>query len=87
MLAKFSIFNHFEGGIYSHLAKVMKPQPGMYEQAIAAYGLDPAQTFYVDDLEPNIQTGRQLGFVCHHYDPLNHSALHHELNAWLLQLP
>jgi len=83
LLEQFSIFKHFEGGIYSHEAKTMKPEPGMYEQAVAKFDLDPAQTFYVDDLIANIETGRRLGFVSHHYDPQNHSVLHHELNTWL----
>ena len=87
LLGQFSIFKHFDGGIYSHEAKTMKPEPGMYEQALAKFDLDPAQTFYVDDLIANIETGRRLGFVSHHYDPQNHSALHHELNTWLNQLP
>lgn len=87
LLDQFSIFKHFDGGIYSHEAKTMKPEPGMYEQALAKFDLDPAQTFYVDDLIANIETGRRLGFVSHHYDPQNHSALHHELNTWLNQLP
>ena len=65
----------------------MKPASGMYEQAVATFDLDPAQTFYVDDLIANIETGRRLGFVSHHYDPQNHNALHQELNAWLNQLP
>lgn len=86
LLGRFAIFKHFDGGIYSHTARVMKPQPGMYEQAVTTFGLDPAQTLYVDDLSPNIQTGKDLGFVCHHYDPANHSALHQHLNTWLTQL-
>ena len=87
LLGQYSIFKHFDGGIYSHEARTMKPESGMYEQAIEKFGLDPAQTFYVDDLIANIQTGRRLGFVSHHYDPQNHSALHTELNTWLNQLP
>lgn len=87
LLGQFSIFKHFDGGIYSHEARTMKPESGMYEQAIEKFGLDPAQTFYVDDLIANIQTGRRLGFVSHHYDPQNHNALHTELNTWLNQLP
>jgi putative hydrolase of the HAD superfamily len=80
---RFSIFKHFDGGIYSHEAKTMKPGEGIFEQVIAKYALDPAQTFYVDDLVGNIETGRRLGFVSHHYDPKNHAPLHRELNAWL----
>jgi len=87
LLSQFSVFKHFDGGIYSHEAKCMKPDASIYEQAMAEFALDPAETFYVDDLIANIETGRRLGFVCHHYDPQNHSALHTELNTWLNLLP
>jgi len=83
LLERFAIFKHFDGGIYSHEAKCMKPQPGMYEQAVAQFGLDPAQTFYVDDLPANIATGKRLGFVSYQYDPQDHAPLHQALNAWV----
>jgi glucose-1-phosphatase len=83
LLERFSIFKHFKGGVYSHEAKCMKPLPGIYEQAMASYNLDPATTFYVDDLIANIDTGRALGFTSHHYDPAQHVSLHRELNEWL----
>ena len=82
---RYSIFKHFDGGIYSHEAKCMKPGEDIYAQAVAKYDLDPAQTYYVDDLIANIETGRKLGFVSHHYDPGNHARLHTELNAWLAE--
>ena len=82
LLERFSIFKHFEGGIYSHEVKCMKPGEGIYEEAVRTYGLEPAETFYVDDLKANIETGRRLGFVSHHYDLRNHGALHEEINDW-----
>lgn len=87
LLEKFAIFNHFDGGIYSHEVKCMKPDEAFYHAAIQQFGLDPAQTFYVDDLAANIATGKRLGFQCFHYDPLRHAELHTALNAWLLGLP
>jgi glucose-1-phosphatase len=87
LLQNFDIFQHFQGGIFSHEAKTMKPAPGMYEQAIAKFGLDPAQTYYVDDLAANIETGRSLGFVSFHYDPTQHQALDLALRQWLASLP
>lgn len=87
LLERFDIFQHFQGGIFSHEAKTMKPEPGMYEQAIAQFGLDPAQTFYVDDLAANIETGRRLGFVSFHYDPARHEELDGALRGWLAALP
>lgn len=84
--SKFAIFKHFSGGVYSHEAKCMKPQDAIYQQAIRQFGLDPAQTVYVDDLEPNIVTGRKLGFQSYHYAPARHDDFHQRLQAWLAQV-
>ena len=83
LLERFAIFKHFDGGVYSHEAKCMKPADGMYQQAIARFGLDPAQTFYADDLPDNIATGRRLGFHAYQYDPAHHAPFHLALNAWM----
>jgi len=83
LLERFAIFKHFDGGIYSHEAQCMKPADGMYEQAIVRFELDPAQTFYADDLPANIATGRRLGFVSYQYDPTDHAPFHQALNQWI----
>ena len=82
LLAKFPIFKHFDGGLYSHEAGCMKPDEKFYHMAIERFQLDPAATFYVDDLEPNIATGRRLGFQCFQYDPRQHLPLHEALHSW-----
>lgn len=87
LLSEFSIFSHFSGGVFSHLARSMKPDEAIFRIAIEQLDLDPALTFYLDDLAPNIATARRLGFRCHHY----HSARHEEavtaLDAWLTATP
>ena len=79
LFRSFPIFSHFRGGIYSHEARSMKPAEAIYKLAIEQFGLDPATTVYIDDLEDNIVTGARLGLVCHHYHPDRH----HLLEAWL----
>lgn len=74
ILRDYPIFAAFSGGVYSHEAKSMKPEPGMYEQAIARFGLVPEETLYIDDLPANIATGNSLGFRSHQYDLENHAA-------------
>ncbi|MDB6137672.1 MAG: HAD-superfamily hydrolase, subfamily variant 3 [Verrucomicrobiaceae bacterium] len=87
LLEKFEVFKFFDAGIYSHEAGVMKPKDEFYHTAIQRFELIPAETFYVDDLEPNIATGRRLGFCCFHYDPHDHQPLHAALQAWIAGLP
>ena len=79
----FDVFSLFEGGVYSHEARCMKPHEPIYREVIQQFALEPAQTFYIDDLAANIVTGQRLGLQCHPYDPNQHERLVHELAAWM----
>ncbi len=83
LLAEFGIFQPFDGGVYSYSAKCSKPGEEIFRKTIEELDLDPALTFYIDDLEPNIATARRLGFEAHHYDARRHDEFERELNAWL----
>jgi glucose-1-phosphatase len=72
-------FSLFEGAVLSFETGNIKPQPEIYHHAIGKYQLDPAATLYIDDLPENIQTGREIGFVCWQYDLKEHAAF----EAWL----
>ena len=72
----FPVFAHFTGATYSHEAKASKPHRDIYEIARRTHGLDPSETFFIDDLAANIATARALGFHAHHY--------HHERHGELL---
>ncbi|HSJ01594.1 MAG TPA: HAD family phosphatase [Verrucomicrobium sp.] len=85
LFAKFPVFQHFAGGIYSHEAGCMKPRDEIFHLASTTFDLDPAKTFYIDDLIDNIATGNRLGFVSHHYHHDRHSGLESELRRWLAQ--
>jgi putative hydrolase of the HAD superfamily len=73
---QYSVFQHFRGGVYSHQARASKPNPEIYRIACRQLGLAPETTFFIDDLLPNIETARNLGFQTHHY--------HHERHGELL---
>lgn len=86
LLAEFPIFRHFTDGVYSYSARSMKPDAEIFQIAIEQLDLDPAQTFYIDDLMPNIETALRLGFRVFHYADARHSELESELNTWLAGL-
>jgi putative hydrolase of the HAD superfamily len=71
----FPVFAHFSGATYSHQAKASKPHRTIYEIACRTHGLDPAATFFIDDLAANIATARELGFQTHHYHHGRHGEL------------
>jgi putative hydrolase of the HAD superfamily len=83
LLRTFPVFGHFTDGVYSYLAKSMKPERSIFETAIAQLNLAPAQTFYIDDLGPNIETARELGFQAFHYRMDDHASLDSALQQWI----
>ena len=75
-LRRYPVFRHFCGGVYSHKVRASKPSPEIYRIACRQLGIEPGTTFFIDDLRPNIEAARALGFCTHHY--------HHEKHGDLL---
>jgi HAD superfamily hydrolase (TIGR01509 family) len=72
---RYAFFGRFEGGVFSHEAHASKPGREIFEIVRRQCGLEPGATFFIDDLLPNIETARALGFQCHHYHHERHDAL------------
>ncbi len=85
LLRTYDIFRPFTSGVYSYSAKCSKPGEEIFQVTIRELDLDPAQTFYIDDLEANIATARRLGFQTHLYHSNDHARLETELNTWAAQ--
>jgi putative hydrolase of the HAD superfamily len=75
LFQEFPAFSRFHGGFYSWRLGSMKPSPEFYHTALATLGLPAEEVAYIDDLTPNIETGKRLGFRCHQYDKARHPAL------------
>jgi putative hydrolase of the HAD superfamily len=78
---RYPFFHRFTAGAYSYEAKTSKPGRRIYEIAQQQLGIEPASTFFIDDLLPNIETARTLGFHAHHYHHDQHDALLAQLAA------
>lgn len=83
LLSSFEIFRHFQGGVYSYSAKCSKPHASIFNVTAQELSLDPEKTFFIDDLEANIATARELGFHTHLYQMSRHDALEQDLATWL----
>ena len=70
----FPRFSVFHGAVLSFESGFIKPDPRIYDYAIAKYGLDPADTLYIDDLPKNVASGREAGFRSWQYDLNDHAA-------------
>ncbi|OGS39772.1 MAG: hypothetical protein A2506_01340 [Elusimicrobia bacterium RIFOXYD12_FULL_66_9] len=51
------------GAILSHELGLRKPDPGIYRAALKMSKTKPEETVFVDDLKPNVEAARALGFI------------------------
>ncbi len=72
---RYDFFPLFTAGTYSYEVKASKPGREIYEIALRQHGLTAAETFFIDDLLPNIETARSIGFNAHHYHHDRHPEL------------
>lgn len=77
----YDVFRHFRDGVYSHEARMLKPDPEIFRHTIEKFGVDPASTIYIDDLEPNVAAAAGEGLVALLYDPDAHSTLEQQLRS------
>lgn len=61
--ATYPVFDLFDGRIYSHEVKMMKPDPEIFEVAINRLKIIPERTLYIDDLPANCAAGRESGLL------------------------
>lgn len=57
---------YFEGEYYSHLIKLLKPDPASYKYVIKMNKLVPTETVFVDDALENIESAKKIGLQVIH---------------------
>jgi FMN phosphatase YigB (HAD superfamily) len=62
---QYTVFDHFGHRILSHEVGSLKPDSGIYEEAIRVSGKAPEALFFTDDREENIEAALQLGIRAH----------------------
>jgi len=62
ILKGYSVFNHFDGGIFSFKEKLLKPEPEIYEKLIKTYKIEPDESLLIDDTIENIESAIKQGF-------------------------
>ena len=72
---KYPVLNMFKDGVYSYRAKCFKPDRRIFEIALAQFGVVANETVFIDDLQPNIDSARELGFQAIRYDCNRHDDL------------
>jgi 2-haloacid dehalogenase len=59
--SRWDFLTGFDGAVVSGSEKVTKPDPLIYEILLDRYGLEPARTFYTDDLKADVEAARSAG--------------------------
>ncbi len=60
--ARYDFLEPFDHCVVSFEAGAMKPDPPIYEAALAAIQCEPCEAFYTDDIPEYVAKGREYGF-------------------------
>jgi putative hydrolase of the HAD superfamily len=58
----------FRRGVFSSRVKLVKPDRAIFDHAAQAFGIDPAQTLFIDDYEANVVAARAAGWQALHFE-------------------
>jgi HAD superfamily hydrolase (TIGR01509 family) len=67
----------------SHQLQVAKPDPRIYQQALAIFDVKPGQVLFFDDLKENVDAARHAGWQAEQLDPLGDTV--HQMRSHLRQ--
>lgn len=65
--------------------QMMKPDPKIYQLAMQKVKARPEETFYIDDLEENVEAARALGMAAHQFE--NYEKLLREMKKLKIDFP
>lgn len=65
---KWNFFEKFHGKVVSYECKLLKPEEEIYLHILKKYDLNPQETLFIDDHEPNIIAANKLGIHVVHLD-------------------
>ena len=64
---RYPFLHGFDGLVVSGAEGILKPDPAIYRRLLARYDLNASTTFFVDDVEDNVETARRVGLVAHRF--------------------
>ena len=65
------VYRHFDGEVVSCVEHVVKPDVEIYRRLELRYGLNPAETLFVDDRPKNTEAARACGWQGFDFDHHN----------------
>ena len=67
LLQERTFFQYFDGGIFSGVIGLVKPEQAMFARAESELELDPDNTVFIDDNLHNVQAARRRGWESIHF--------------------
>ena len=67
-LRRVPVYRHFDGEVVSCEEGICKPESEIYRLLLERYGLDPAETLFIDDRPENVEAAEREGIVGFHYN-------------------
>ncbi|KNZ33574.1 MAG: hypothetical protein AD742_05225 [Methylibium sp. NZG] len=58
----------FHRGVISARVQMIKPDAAIFAHAASAFGIEPAQSLFIDDMAPNVAAARAAGWQTHHFE-------------------
>lgn len=59
---KYEFFNYFKYSVFSYRVGLAKPHKEIFEYFLKNTGIKPQESIFIDNLEDNLVTAKQLGF-------------------------
>ena len=64
---EFNMARHFDNIVLSYKVGMVKPEPGIYHEALRLCNVAPEDSLFIDDLIPNVEGARALNIRGHHF--------------------
>lgn len=64
---RFAVLRLFDGAVVSGEEGVLKPFPEIFGRLTDRYGLEPAESLFIDDSDVNVRGARAAGFEAHRF--------------------
>ena len=84
-LRKRDVYKYFDGEVVSCEEHIVKPDAEIYRCLTSRYGLDVAETLFIDDRQQNVDAARNEGWQGFKFNPRNPEASCQELRDILLK--
>lgn len=79
------VYKNFIGEVVSCEEHVVKPEAEIYRRLIERYGLNPAETLFIDDRKANVEAAVAQGWQGYHFDARNPEFSCEELRRIILE--